>query len=528
MKRNIEEIKNQAIQDVLAKINEQIKKEGRIVGNMNLDKISTIEKNEEGRIILMYPLENPNAVGAPSDYAKVIVYPDGLVKIMGCQTDKEKRAGETDTYNGAYEVKMKLDNWKESDAVKEVIKSGYGKDGLNNELGVLEKADVKSVEVDEKNVRDGIDKMLRRKPISVHDKVEPLNIERTYGYDLPNAPVVEEYDDGMRLLIVTPGQAAKILKDSMYQNPENTTLYTNCDIGEEYLRDIQLGYMKVYIVNSNDIKQDEEKTKQENEEYKKTVLYGLKNGLNVDFRLISKELLEDKEFVKEAIKYEPKITRMISQEMSKDEDVIEGLKENKKLDYYDIYHMNPDASDVMLDDILGGLSDEEYESLELDEDTSVEMSSMTCIEENEKGEQVEEKGMLIRTCEIEYPDPEEEYAGTQTYYSAVGIFVPINNFKDARIVYMSGKDREEGKYQEFVDNCLKPMLREIKELPYENASELLMRCKEREQENEYDIDDIEETVSDRTITELNKTVEDIKEEKQEDKKKKVNKDIVED
>lgn len=182
---NVEELKKQAINEIIAKIENQIKEDGTVVGDMNFDKVSTIERSDEGRIILQYPLENPYEVGGKSNWTKIIVYPDGVVRIMGNQLDANKRAGKTDTANGAYAFNMKLEDWKETKTIKKAIDAD---EELKYDLSIKEMAE--KVEEDQEYGIEEIEETVSDRTVT--------DLNKTVD-DIKEVEKVEEKEDKKRI-----------------------------------------------------------------------------------------------------------------------------------------------------------------------------------------------------------------------------------------------------------------------------------------------------------------------------------------
>ena len=195
----------------------------------------------------------------------------------------------------------------------------------------------------------------------------------------------------------------------------------------------------------------------------------------------------------------------------------------KKADYYDIGRISPDAIRTIEDGIFDNLSEEDYERLDLSYDNWLDFTAATLYREQFGDNKEIVEGFRISMVGNEY----DEDGNPQAFTGPVGIFVPLDNFKDARIDYWDSRYKDAEFLKETVEK-LTSVVESIKSLPYANAQELIDII---ENEKEIEMEDIEETVSDRTVTDLNKTVEDIqKVEKVEEKedKKKNKKDIVDD
>ena len=306
---NVEELKKQAIDEILTKIEKQIEKFNIEVGDMNFDKVSTIERSDEGRIILQYPLENPYEVGGKSNWTKIIVYPDGFVRIMGNQLDANKRAGKTDTANGAYAFDMKLEDWKESKTIKKAIDADY-----EEKIGVLEQDSVEYTAINTNNVYSKLEKR-NKECFECEEEYKRYRLE---GYELPKAPCVRVFENELEsFLIVTPKQATELIKARQKDKTGDIVVFSKyCGDPDYFEFDIYLDEYKVYVVESKDIlEQDEETKKADYKEYKTLVLDMVKNAdeESKDYfysGVIGDELLKDKEFVEEATKYDPSIKEM--------------------------------------------------------------------------------------------------------------------------------------------------------------------------------------------------------------------------
>lgn len=182
-------------------------------------------------------------------------------------------------------------------------------------------------------------------------------------------------------------------------------------------------------------------------------------------------------------------------------------------DYYDIHTILPDSLEILKDNIINGLSDEDYEKLELSNDSWVDYQAATMPREENGNKNVE--GFRITIMENEY---DEDGLNPQAYNSPVGIFVPLDNFKDARIDFWNQNDKDKDFAKVWV-NKLSPMIESIKTLPYGNVKELLdtvemVKEELSQQGHKHDISEIEETVSDRKTEDLNKIVSELSEERQ--------------
>lgn len=182
-------------------------------------------------------------------------------------------------------------------------------------------------------------------------------------------------------------------------------------------------------------------------------------------------------------------------------------------DYHDIYTISPDSLETLEDDIINGLSDEDYEKLELSDDTWVEYGAATMPREEMRNGDKNVEGFRITIMENEY---DEEGLNPQAFSSPVGIFVPLDNFKDARIDYWNQNDKDKDFAKVWVEK-LSPIIESIKTLPYENVTELLAEVEKAKnelsnQDQNHDISEIEDAVSDRKSEDINKVVSEISEE----------------
>lgn len=178
-------------------------------------------------------------------------------------------------------------------------------------------------------------------------------------------------------------------------------------------------------------------------------------------------------------------------------------------DYHDICTISSDALETLEDDVINGLSDEDYENLELSEDTWIDYNAATMPRKENDSKNVE--GFRITLMENEY---DEEGENPQAFSSHVGIFVPLDNFKDARIDFWNQNDAEDKDFAKFWIEKLSPIVESIQTLPYENVKELLEEVKrEKEEEGQnHDISEIADAVSDRKVEDLNQLVSEISKE----------------
>lgn len=283
----LEEKKNLAISNVIKMINEQISKEGILVGEMHFNRLKYVEKNQNGVIEISYPQEK----GTYHNCCYITIEPDGKVNIDGVQTSPERRYGVTKTHNGSFNIDLILENWEEPKELTEVIEKGYGK--YEPVLGILEQVErIKPVKVDCDKMYDGIGEK--------YDFKEDEDY-KTYGWEgcgLPHIPCIEMFDNGLQVLIISPEHATELMKSAHDKHYEDLLLYTDCyGYGDAY--DIALGDVDLYVMDSQDVKeQDNEEKKIKYEEYKMTVLESLATGVRFDYKgIISKELSEDKEFI---------------------------------------------------------------------------------------------------------------------------------------------------------------------------------------------------------------------------------------
>ena len=253
------------------------------------------------------------------------------------------------------------------------------------------------------------------------------------------------------------------------------------------------------------------------------------NPKGIDYRFFLKlkdeGFLDDKEFVKEAIRYNTITMTFLSDELKKDDEIIKIFDNNKTVAFWNVEVMNSDAPKKLEKDIMDRLLEEVKQKIltKVDDcayDIYVDISGTKMPRKDGDSELIE--GILFETTEEVFDD--EVYY----YRSPTGVFIPLDNFSDARVVYWNEKMKEDKEHQRYAKECMEPVIEAVKTLPYNNATELLMKCKE---EQEHEVEEIEDVVSDRIITGLNKTVDDIQEvEKVEEKedKKKNKKDIVDD
>ena len=139
----------------------------------------------------------------------------------------------------------------------------------------------------------------------------------------------------------------------------------------------------------------------------------------------------------------------------------------KGMDYWGIFEIAPDSLSNLEEDILNNLSDEEYEKLELSDDAWLDYTAALMPRtEEDLGKNVE--GFRISYQENEYLEDGE----VQNFTGPVGIFVPLDNFKEARIDFWNYRDKENEAAQQLVE-MLSPVVESIRTLPYKNMNELI-------------------------------------------------------
>lgn len=128
-------------------------------------------------------------------------------------------------------------------------------------------------------------------------------------------------------------------------------------------------------------------------------------------------------------------------------------------------------------DIINGLSDEDYERLELEGGENLIQFAGAELPRIE-GESEKVEGIKITINEY-------DEANNQEFTGPIGVFVPLDNFKDARIDFWNGNDKDTELGNSWVEK-LSPIIEVIKKLPYANRQEILVYMKE-EKEQKYDV-----------------------------------------
>lgn len=286
---NLEKLKDEAIQEITRAITEQMSKDGIIAGEMHLKKIDYINKDEKGAITLSYPLEK----GTYHNYCYITIEPDGKTKIHGTQTSPELRKGVTKTHNGAFDINITIENWKEPESLKKVTEAKYGE--YHPTLGLFDEGNIESEVIDCEKMYDGIYDEFQ----SNFESDEDYQTHGSEGHGLPKVPCVEFFNNGVYATVMTPKHATILLRKAQnVRDYRKIILFANC-FGYQDMYDIDVKYVDLYVMDSNAVKEEKTKVRKEYEEYKTTVLESIRKQVIFDYQgIISKELSKDSDFIK--------------------------------------------------------------------------------------------------------------------------------------------------------------------------------------------------------------------------------------
>ena len=173
----------------------------------------------------------------------------------------------------------------------------------------------------------------------------------------------------------------------------------------------------------------------------------------------------------------------------------------EKFDFHDYNTIFPELMEVLKNDII---SSSDYEKLGLKEDEEIEMSAFVSEKEDKNGEKVYKEGVILNITSEVWDEITEQF---QQEFSEEGMFLPFDNFTQAELIGNS-----DSKLAEVFEN----MVENLKKLPYQSMIELLESMKllpdSKEKENqkdEHEISEIFDTVVDRKVSDVSKTIDEI-------------------
>lgn len=311
MSNKKEHLVEETIQRILNEIKEKFQ-EMQIYGvnqAFHFDKIRYIQSNKPNEIEMLYPMEK----GTYNNWAMIKISENGDVHITGTQTSPEKRNVNLTERNGHFDVKVKLDDWKEPDTMEQIRREKLGKYDPQRGIFDLEENDSIIARIDTKYMWNKIDEKF--------PEVVGEDTFAWYGEALPKTPCIEYFTDGTELLIVTPEQATKLLteyKNSLEQD-KDTVLFADAQPGlASDCFDILLdNHLDIYVTDNKGILDETEESKKiKYERYKKVVIDCMEQGIALD-GIINDDLMKDEEFIKALQKQEEK-------------DELEKLREQKE------------------------------------------------------------------------------------------------------------------------------------------------------------------------------------------------------
>ncbi len=154
-------------------------------------------------------------------------------------------------------------------------------------------------------------------------------------------------------------------------------------------------------------------------------------------------------------------------------------------DYHEFSGISQQINIKLENEIMESLSNEEYEELGLSDDVWIDYNA--ALMPRVQGEKNNVEGFRIEIMENEY---DEEGLNPQPFSSPVGIFVPLDNFEDARIDHWNEAYMEENKDWE---ERLKPILEAVKNQRFKSMREVYQEV-QYEQNKEFLDNNIEKVI----------------------------------